>query len=115
MRVAAHASADIERAKRLSARKWGVDHARRYIDALEARFVFLAGNHRLGTPRDDLYPGLRSFPQGAHVIYYQMLDGDLRVVRVLHRRMNAVRHLSMTLSGGLAHGRPPRKSRRKRR
>lgn len=95
IRIAAPASADMERVKRQSVRGWGREHALRYIDALERRFEFLAARPRLGAPRDDLYLGLRSFPQRAHVIYYLVLDDGIRVVRVLHKRMNTENHLGV--------------------
>lgn len=100
----------MERVKRQSTRGWGRQHALGYINALERRFQFLLERPLLGAPRDDLHPGLRSFPQRVHVIYYLTLDDGIRVVRVLHQRMNAASHLNVS---GVQPRRGPAKRRKR--
>ena len=39
---------------------------------------------RAGRRRDELMPGLRSFPFGAYVVFYRELHGGIRVIRILH-------------------------------
>lgn len=38
----------------------------------------------IGESRDDLQPGLRSFPVGNYVILYEIIDSHPVIVRVLH-------------------------------
>ena len=38
----------------------------------------------MGRARDELAPGVRSFPFGRYVVFYLPLDGGIDVVRVLH-------------------------------
>jgi toxin ParE1/3/4 len=111
IRITAQAVADLERVKRQSIRGWGRRHALGYINGLERRFQFLLERPLLGVPRDDLYPGLRSFPQSVHVIYYLTLDDGIRVVRVMHQRMKAASHLSV-LGVQPRHGHAERRKRK---
>ena len=38
----------------------------------------------MGRTRDELLPGIRSFPVGHYVIFYQPIEDGIDVVRVLH-------------------------------
>lgn len=38
----------------------------------------------LGPSRDELRPGLRSFPVGDYVLLYRVVEGGIEVVRVIH-------------------------------
>jgi toxin ParE1/3/4 len=38
----------------------------------------------MGRARDELMPGIRSFPFGRYVIFYMLHPGSLDVVRLLH-------------------------------
>ena len=38
----------------------------------------------MGRVRDELEPGMRSFPFGRYVIFYMPIDEGIDVVRVLH-------------------------------
>lgn len=55
--------------------------ADRWVDA---KFRLIATQPLMGRTRDDLSPGLRSFPFARYVIFYQALDDGIDVVRVLH-------------------------------
>ena len=58
----------------------------RFIRTLRERLSLLAENPLAGRARDELAPGLRSFPIGRYVVFYRPLGaGDgIEVVRVLH-------------------------------
>jgi plasmid stabilization system protein ParE len=43
----------------------------------------------LGRPRHDVGPGCRSLPVGQHVIWYRIEKGTVRILRILHARMDA--------------------------
>lgn len=72
-------------------------HGRRqrdqYLEALDARFHALAAAPMHGIARDDLAEGLRSFPEGKHVIFYVLRNQEIVIVDVLHERMEPARHL----------------------
>jgi toxin ParE1/3/4 len=42
----------------------------------------------MGRPRDDLRPGLRSFPVGQYVIIYAIDDEDVQILHVIHGRQD---------------------------
>ena len=51
-------------------------------------FRQLADNPELGNACDYIIDGYRKFPLASHVIYYQMTDNHIKVIRILHKRMD---------------------------
>jgi len=45
-------------------------------------------NSRMGRARDDLRPGLRSFPVGQYVIIYTIENEDVEILHVFHGRQD---------------------------
>lgn len=58
--------------------------ADRWVDRLDEQFRLLAAQPMMGRARDELAPGVRSFPFGRYVVFYVPLDDGIDVVRVLH-------------------------------
>jgi plasmid stabilization system protein ParE len=58
------ARADIDGVWRYTVRTWGGPQARHYLAAIRDACAELAGRPALGKSRDELWPGLRSFPSG---------------------------------------------------
>jgi toxin ParE1/3/4 len=56
------------------------------IDSIIDRFYLLGQYPHLGRARDDLRPGLRSYPAGEYVIIYTIAGADMIILRVLHGR-----------------------------
>ena len=44
----------------------------------------IADSPMIGRTREELAPGLRSFPVGNHVIFYRSVKNGIEVIRVLH-------------------------------
>ncbi len=65
-----------------------VARANRLVDALTARFYLLATFPHIGRRRDDLRPGLRSFPVGDYVIIYRIETADVLILHILHGRLD---------------------------
>jgi toxin ParE1/3/4 len=42
----------------------------------------------MGRNRDELHPGLQSFPVGKYLIFYMPIHGGIEIVRVLHGMMD---------------------------
>jgi toxin ParE1/3/4 len=63
-----------------------LDAADRWIDQLDEEFRLLAAQALMGRAREELAPGMRSFPFGRYVIFYTPIDGGIDVARVLHSR-----------------------------
>lgn len=61
-----------------------LDRADEFLDRLEGKLQALARNPGLGRRRDELLPGLQSFPLGNYVVFYQVIENGIDVIRVLH-------------------------------
>jgi len=60
------------------------DAATRTVDAILARLRVLASFPGAGRQREELYPGLRSWPINDYVVFYTADESEIRVGRVLH-------------------------------
>lgn len=60
--------------------------ATQFIDRLHGTMGTLAEMPGMGRPRDDLAPGLRTFPLSAYLIIYREVTGGIEVARVLSAR-----------------------------
>jgi len=72
---------------------WGDAQMVRYVDDLHRRFEQLGQFPETGRRRPDVGRRYRSVVQGSHVIFYRVTPKDVVIVRVLHGRMSAARHL----------------------
>ncbi|WP_083900720.1 type II toxin-antitoxin system RelE/ParE family toxin [Azospirillum sp. B4] len=84
---------DLLRIARQSLAQWGRAQARRYIRGLHDQFMRLAEFPDLGRDASGIRSGCLRIESGSHVILYRKTTGGIRIVRVLHERMNLPRHL----------------------
>lgn len=84
---------DLEEIWRYSAQQWGVAQAGRYLDALNSAFVLIAGAPLAAPSCDEIRPGYRRQYVERHVVYYRIVSDAVVVVRVLHARMDVLRHV----------------------
>lgn len=87
------AAADIEGIARHSTQQWGFPRAEAYVLALHRAFELLAAFPDTGRDVGELRPGYLRFEHERHSIFYRKTDTGILVVRVLHQRMQATRHL----------------------
>ena len=92
-RLAPKAREDMEAVWLYSLNLWGARQADRYIDDLTEAFAFLASSPKVGTACDHIRKGYRRYPVIRHVVYYRATQYGIEIIRVLHDRMLAVRHL----------------------
>lgn len=85
------AEADIGEIWNYSADRWGADQADGYIDAIQDACRALARGTRQGRP--SVLPGLHKYLCGSHVVYFVDAADHLNVIRILHQRQDAERHL----------------------
>ncbi len=64
------------------------DNADQFLDEMEETCRKLARFAEMGRNRDDLHPGLQSFPIGKYLIFYMPIKGGIAIVRVLHGMMD---------------------------
>ena len=84
-RLTPAAERDLESIWTYTARQWGVEQAERYIDFLTAAKTAPTCEH--------IRPGYRRWSVERHMVYFRVTDYGIAVVRVLHERMDAPRHL----------------------
>ncbi len=73
--------------------EWGAKRADTYIDDLTAAFEFLSNSPKAGTSCENLRSGYRKYPVVRHVLYYRETRYGIEIIRVLHDRMLAIKHL----------------------
>lgn len=84
---------DLEDIWQYTAEQWGVAQAEQYLDALNAAFQAIALHPEAASRCDPIRPGYRRQWAEQHAVYYQLRADVVVVVRVLHQRMDAPRHL----------------------
>ncbi len=67
---------------------WGVEQRNKYLAQLDDTFHQLADNPGLGKTCDYIKRGYRKFSIASHVIYYRTDSNRIKIVRVLHKRMD---------------------------
>lgn len=84
---------DVEGIWHYTATQWSTAQADAYVDALNEGFEALARAPLSAPACEHIRPGYRRQPIGRHVVYYRLDEAVVTVVRVLHERMDAPRHL----------------------
>jgi toxin ParE1/3/4 len=92
-RFSRRAAMDLEAIAEYTIEQVGIEQARHYRDQLRACFDQLADNPGLGRRAEQLSAGFRRYEYRSHIIFYQVVDSDILIVRVLHYRMDVRRHL----------------------
>ena len=84
---------DIEEIFEFGEYKFGKAQALSYLIQMEEHFVLLAENPSIGKKRNEIKEGLFSLPYVSHVIFYRILENQVRIVRVLYGGRDLVRFL----------------------
>ncbi len=67
--------------------------ADKLLDKIDEGIQALAHHPSIGRPRPEIGNEIRSFPVDNHTIYYLHDDTKLDIIRVLHTRMDGLRHV----------------------
>jgi toxin ParE1/3/4 len=92
-RLTPAAEGDLEAIWTYTLQQWSAEQADRYIDTLTAAFAELAQSPKNAPACDQIRPGYRRRSIGRHMIYFRTTTFGIVVVRILHDRMDAQRHL----------------------
>lgn len=84
---------DLEGIWRYTVQQWGVEQAVQYADTLNASFEALAQNPYIAATCEHIRSGYRCQRVERHAVYFRVEKDTVVVVRVLHERMDAPRHL----------------------
>ena len=82
-RLAPEAELDLDELWFYVAGNGSVANADRLVESLTARFFLLGMHPRAGRQRDDLRPGLRTFPVSDYVVFYRIEGDDVLIQRVV--------------------------------
>ena len=86
LRPTPEAEADLASLLQYSAETWGEQRMASYAALLLSVLRDLAEFPGLGRQRDELRPGLRSYPAGQHIVFYRVSGDELIVRRIIHSR-----------------------------
>lgn len=87
------AQADLDAIWNYTIEHWGADQAERYVREIWQAIAVVAADPRRAQSCDDIRAGYRKYAVGSHVIFFRMPDNTIDVVRILHARMDFVRHI----------------------
>ncbi len=88
------ARADLNEIWDYTARLWGMDQADRYVRTIMAICADLAAGRKQGRRAETIRPGYFRCAAGSHILFYRIGEGgEIEVIRILHQRMDADRHL----------------------
>lgn len=73
--------------------EWGADQADHYLDQLEVGMKQLMSHPLLGADYVHVLAGYRRLQVEHHLVFYQVLELEVLVVRVLHEDMDAPKRL----------------------
>jgi toxin ParE1/3/4 len=61
-----------------------LDRADDFLDRIDEKLCLLASHPGMGRQREELLPGLQSFPVGNYIVFYRAIEGGIDVIRILH-------------------------------
>ena len=92
-RLSRRAQRDLDGVFDYTVAQWGLLQAMRYTDLIEAACADLAEAPQQAQGCANIRPGYRRRSVEQHVIYFRPTSYGIAVVRILHHRMDAARHL----------------------
>lgn len=87
--LSAEAKADLRDIALYTQAMWGREQRNSYVFELEGVFGRLAAMPGLGRSREDIRPGVFSYPAGRHMVWYRPVDTGIEILRVLHTRQRS--------------------------
>lgn len=85
------ASLDIDSIIDYTFLNFGVDTMIEYHSSLETCFETLADNPYIGLESNFIRNDFLRFNHRSHVIFYQIIESDILIIRVLHKSMDVAR------------------------
>jgi len=92
-RLTPAAERDLENIWLYTRQQWNTVQADLYIDILANAFTELAQTPKTAPACDHIRNGYRRLSVVRHMIYFRVTDFGITIVRILHDRMDAPRHL----------------------
>jgi len=92
--ISAKAKDDLRKIWSYTLEKWSEKQAETYYGNLVNAFDYIAFNpFSAGHPYNEVSDGLRGMTVNKHIVFYRILKNDkVRIIRILHSRMDIKRH-----------------------
>lgn len=92
-RLSPRAQRDLEGIFDYTVAKWGLSQALHYTDLIEAACAELAATPQQAQNCANIRPGYRRRNIERHILYFRETSYGIAIIRILHHRMDAIRHL----------------------
>lgn len=73
--------------------RWDANQAETYVTEIRAAIERIATNPDRGRTCNEIRQGYRRYSIGSHLIFYVDKADSVDVIRILHQRMDPMRHL----------------------
>jgi toxin ParE1/3/4 len=91
LRVSHRAERDLDSIwHHIAAQASSIDIADQVVDSVIGHFALLLRQPQAGRTREDIGPGVRSFPSGNYLIYYRQSKSNLVISRILHAKRDQI-------------------------
>jgi toxin ParE1/3/4 len=88
------AKADLSNIWDYTCAEWGVEQAEQYVRDLWAAMIEQTRDLTKSVDIGDVRKGYRKIRSGSHVVFFKVTrDGSVDVARILHQKMDFIRHL----------------------
>jgi toxin ParE1/3/4 len=88
LRLSPKAETDLDDIWLCTLDSWGRVQAEEYLFALDRTIELLRENPMIGLSLEDIRPGYRRMPAASRIIVYRTQDGNLDIIRFLHKSMD---------------------------
>ena len=86
------ADRDLEKIWLFIRETWGIFQANNDLNYLETQFQALLKNPELGKKCDQVRKDYRFLHVKRHLVFYRFYNANIKIVRILHDRMNILNH-----------------------
>lgn len=92
--ISRKAQRDFEEIYAFSVEFFGRNQAEIYAEMIHTKIQIIAENPSFGTEYANVRDGVRRYECESHAIYYEATANGIRVLRILHGRMDPARHMT---------------------
>lgn len=93
-KLSSQAAQDVEGIYLYGFINFGEDQTDLYFSRMNKCIAILCSNPEIGRLDTRVNPAVRRFDFESHVIFYDIEAGSILIVRILHRSMDFIQHLS---------------------
>lgn len=92
-KVSKKAGSDLLEIGQYTQNKFGIEQRNNYLDSINTKFHALTKNPQSGIDCENIRKGYLLSHIGSHSVFYKQYSYGIRIIRVLHQRMDWHKHL----------------------